>query len=767
MFIRMIAGCAALSALTACAAVQETFRPGAQAPEPAYSAEIIRTAYGVPHIIAGDYAGLGYGLGHAAAEDNICEIAERTLTLRSERAAFLGPGEDGANIASDIFHRRFADPAQVAALLNGPPGDVDTPSREARRFIDGFAAGYNRYLENTGADNLTDPRCAGAPWVRPVTAEDIWLGALVVPFGNPIAAVANAAPPDDPAPVTSARLDPDLDAPVMGSNAYGLGREATRGGRGMVLGNPHYPWTSALRFYRSHLIIPGELNVVGAGLITLPFPGIGHTAGVAWTHTVSTARRFGYFELTLDPDNPARYRAGGEYRDMTRREITLDVLGEDGGVHQVTRVQYDTEFGPVVVTGQLPWTNERAFALAAPSEGLRFVDQYLAIWRARNVGELHEALSRYQSTAFNTIAADSAGGAYHGDMGMVPHVTDGKARACAASPLAMQFWIAARIPVLDAANPDCRWGTDPDSTREGVFGPSSAPHIFRTDWVAQSNDSHWLSQPAAPMTGYSPIYGDENGPRSLRTRLAVDMAEQRLNGTDGLGEPGFDLETLQTLMFSNRHHGGELVRDDLARLCRTEGGDSLQPACSALEGWDLRVDRDSRGAHLFNLFVHSGGLKFAVPFDPEDPLRTPHTLDVSDPEVLDALRRAAATLEALNIAPDARLGDVQAEMRGQERIEIHGGTRGVGVFNMIIPEPLRETVGSTRIVHGSSWIMAVEFTDAGPRSRGLLSYSQSTNPASPFHADQTRLYSQKGWDELLFEPGAVEAAAVTRLTISQ
>ncbi len=760
MRLKALAACAALMAVTAC---------GGE-PAKTYEAEILRSAYGVPHIIAADHAGLGYGLGYAAAQDNICEIAERMITVRGERAAFLGAGAQRANIASDLFHRAAASEAIVLAYLNGPSGDPDTPSAEARALVDGMAAGINRFLTDTGVEAISDPRCAGADWVRPVTGTDIWLSALIAPFGNPIASIANAAPPHSPRAqeaVTEARLDPDLNDVTMGSNAYGLGREATRSGRGAVLGNPHYPWNGALRFYRSHLIIPGELNVVGAGLITSPFPGIGHTDHIAWSHTVSTARRFGYFELTLDPEDPTRYLVDGEYRDMTRQDVTLDVMGEDGETSQITRTLYATEFGPLAVSDQMPWSDQRAYAWAAPSEGLRVIDQYFAIWAARNVGELHEALGRYQATGFNTIAADSAGLAYHGDMGMVPHVTPELIAACAVSPGARGAWASLRIPVLDASRSECRWGSDPDSTRPGVFGPSSAPHIFREDWVAQSNDSHWLSQPAAPMTGFSPIYGDETGARSLRTRLAIDMVEQRLAGTDGLGEPGFDLDTLTAAMFSNRHHGGELVRDDLAALCRNEGGDDLQPVCDALEGWDLRVDRDSRGVLLFNQFIESGGLKWIEPFDPADPARTPHTLDVTDPAVLSALRTASRQLAELEIAPDARLGDVQAEMRGDERIEIHGATRGMGVFNMIIPEAPRPQVGSQRIIHGSSWIMAVEFTDEGPRSRGLLSYSQSTDPTSAHYGDQTRLYSDKGWDELYFEEAAARANAVSRITLAE
>jgi acyl-homoserine-lactone acylase len=63
--------------------------------------------------------------------------------------------------------------------------------------------------------------------------------------------------------------------------------------------------------------------------------------------------------------------------------------------------------------------------------------------------------------------------------------------------------------------------------------------------------------------------------------------------------------------------------------------------------------------------------------------------------------------------------------------------------------------------------MAVQFTDHGPISQGVLSYSQSTNPASPHFGDQTQLYSQKGWDDLRFAPEAVKAGAISSLTLSE
>ena len=42
--------------------------------EPAgYAATVRRTSHGIPHVLANDYASLGYGYGHAFAQDNLCE----------------------------------------------------------------------------------------------------------------------------------------------------------------------------------------------------------------------------------------------------------------------------------------------------------------------------------------------------------------------------------------------------------------------------------------------------------------------------------------------------------------------------------------------------------------------------------------------------------------------------------------------------------------------------------------------------------------------
>ena len=147
---------ASMAVLAACSAESAPAAEGAK-----FEAEIRRTAFGVPHIKAANMGGIGYGYGYASAQDNVCEIADRLLTVSGERAKYLGPGENDANIASDLYHRRMIASGRVEALLAGPEGSADTPSAEAKALADGYAAGFNRYLRETGVDKISDPRCKG------------------------------------------------------------------------------------------------------------------------------------------------------------------------------------------------------------------------------------------------------------------------------------------------------------------------------------------------------------------------------------------------------------------------------------------------------------------------------------------------------------------------------------------------------------------------------------------------------------------------------
>ncbi len=150
-----------------------------------------------------------------------------------------------------------------------------------------------------------------------------------------------------------------------------------------------------------------------------------------------------------------------------------------------------------------------------------------------------------------------------------------------------------------------------------------------------------------------------------------------------------------------------------------------------------------------------------MPFDPADPVNTPRTLSTDGAKgekLMAVLAEAVAELDAANIPLDAPWGEVQRVMAGNEAIPIHGGPGTLGVLNMQESRPA--PWGGLMPVHGTSYIQIVGFDDAGPVADAILSYSQSTNPASPHAADQTRAYAAKQWHRLPWHAAAIRAAAL-------
>ena len=304
--------------------------------------------------------------------------------------------------------------------------------------------------------------------------------------------------------------------------------------------------------------------------------------------------------------------------------------------------------------------------------------------------------------------------------------------------------------MLDGSRSSCAWDNDPDALQPGIFGPRHLPSLERRDYVTNSNDSYWLANPAHPLEGFARIIGDERTPRALRTRLGLTMVAQRLAGTDGRKGKGFTLADLQAMVFNDRQYAGELWRDDLVAMCKanpilpgSSGPVDVSGACPVLERWDRHDNLDSRGA------VSVSAPAFSTPFSATDPVNTPRGLNTNDPAVRQALADAVSDLTASKIPLDAPLRGYQYEARGKTKIPIHGGPGTLGVFNAI---NVRWTppAGYPAVPHGSSFVMAVSFTDGCPRSRSILTYSQSTNVRSPYYGDQTRMFSGKRWNDMRF-----------------
>ncbi|HJN95508.1 MAG: penicillin acylase family protein [Gammaproteobacteria bacterium] len=727
-------------------------------PEPevqsaANAVELRWTNYGIPHIKADSWHGLGYGFAYAVATDTVCVLAREMVTVRGEQAKYFGASE--GNIHTDTFHRALLNPAKIDEYLDY--------GSESNKLMDaGYVEGYNRYIESHRGQ--LPASCNNEPWVKPIDTRDLARLTIGVGIryglGRVTSEIATAQPGLSLASLNS--LDLFVDTATIGSNAVAFGSELTESGRGILLGNPHYPWHGPSRFHMAHLTLPGEIDVMGVGLITTPRIAIGFTPQVAWTHTVSTALRFTMFRLELVEGNPMAYRLGDAVKNIEAIEVEVET---DAGT--VPRTVYMSHLGPVVVSEATPWSDRHVYVMRDVNyENYRSGDQYKDIQKAQNVSELREALADHQGAAFvNTIAADRFGGALYADMSAIPNVSAELIERC---DTGLDSLGGGRVITLNGSDPDCDWQVDPTAAAPGLMPPSQQPSLITQNYVTNSNDSYWLSNPETRLEGYSPIIGNEQTTRSLRTRAGLNFVEQVLDSGETITQA-----TLQNLLFNHRHYGAELFVDDIIAVCQVRQAQELTEACAILSEWDRRQDVDSVGAHIFNEFwaaARSIREHFAVPFDVNDPVHTPRGLTVTRQETQDyivaSLGAAVSRLQKANIPLDASWGDVQFAMRNGEKIGIPGGNGGAGMFSVIGARLNDENQGYNPIFSGNSYIQAITWSEDGtPEARAILTYSQSPEPNSAHYADMTRLYSRSEWVTLPFTDEQIASELVRSETL--
>lgn len=751
--------CSTLLLLAACGSESQDSTPIAmdsgviEATAAANEVEVRWTSYGIPHIKADSWEGVGFGFAHSVATNTLCVLARELVTVRGEQSLYFG--ESDRNIDSDVFHKALLHPGKVDEYLgNG--------SMQSKAMDKGYIAGYNHYIE-THAGNLP-ASCNNQDWVKPIDERDLAKLTIGVGIryglGRVTSEIAQAQPGLTLASLNN--LDLFVDSSTIGSNAVAFGKELTDSGSGILLGNPHYPWHGPSRFHMAHVTVPGEVDVMGVGLITTPRIAIGFTSDVAWSHTVSTALRFTMFRLDLVSGNPMAYRVGDETRNIDA--IDVEVQTATGSVR---RTVYMTHLGPVVASADTPWTDEFVYVMRDVNyENYRSGDQYKDIQRAGDVTELRAALAEHQGAAFvNTIAADRSGGALYADMSAIPNVSSELIERC---DTGLGRIGGRRVIALNGSDPACNWQEADTAAAPGLMPPEEQPSLITESYVTNSNDSYWLSNPQNRLEGYSPIIGDEQAARSLRTRAGLHMVEEILASGDPV-----DQQTVQDLLFNHRNYGAELFLDDILSVC--EGNNGLREACSVLGQWDRRQDLDSVGAHIFNEFF-SGARElrehFAVAFDVNDPVNTPRGLTIDEEAtrsyIVSSLQAAVARLKVAAIPLDAKWGDVQFAMRNGKKIGIPGGNGGTGMFSVIGARLNTENQGYNPIISGNSYIQTVTWNEDGtPDARAILTYSQSPEPDSPHYSDMTELYSKSEWIHLPFTEEQIQAdlQAVETFTI--
>lgn len=716
------------------------------------SAQIRRTTFGVPHIVARDERGLGYGVGYAYAQDNLCLLANEVLTVNGERSRYFGATgktlEQRDNLSSDLFFTWLNSQAAVDAFLLAQPAPEQA-------LLAGYASGYNRALAERRRQGLP-AECGTGEWVRPISSQDlVKLTRRLLAEGGVgqfVEALAGAQPPGAGSQLAAAGYATALArqarfATERGSNAVAVGAQRSANGHGLLLANPHFPWMGGMRFYQMHLTIPGQLNVMGAALPGLPLINIGFNQHLAWTHTVDTSTHFTLYRLQLDPKDPTRYLLDGKSLPLARQTVSVAVKDEDGRLSQVQREVYSSQFGPVVQwPGRLDWDTHAAYSLRdANLDNTRVLQQWNQINRAESLAALRGSVEQLQGIPWvNTIAVDQAGRALYLNQSVVPYVDQQMLDSCS-NPQA-----PGSLVVLDGSRSACQWKVDAQAAQPGIFPARLLPSLEREDYVQNSNDPAWLANPAQLLTGFSPLVSRSDQPLGMRGRFAL----QRLQGKARLG-----VDDLQRMVTDDEVYLASLVLPDLLQWCQGASAD-VQALCTSLANWDGKADLESGVGlvHFHNLLTalaeHPDSWRVA--FDPADPQHTPRGLAVEQAAVRKRVHEAAlASLQQVaesGMAPQVKWGQVQQAVDGTP---VPGGPQALGVYNAMYSVPHGQ--GKRLVVSGTSYLQLVSFTDKGPEARGLLAFSQSSEAASAHASDQTKAFAAKQLAVIPFTEAQIKA----------
>ncbi|MGW8266141.1 MAG: penicillin acylase family protein [Longimicrobiales bacterium] len=668
--------------------------------------EIRRTSYGVPHVLAEELAGAGYGLAWVMMEDYREEVPR--AILRSNGRWGLAVGRD--SISGDFAGRMAHDYAAWTYHLL--PSDV-------REVLDGFARGMNDFAR-VYRDELPE-------WVpddftpHDIAARDIgvWDGAAVRSFlrsrGIRQGEAQDLSRQQLSAWMAWAERDGEGD-PEIGSNAWAFAPERTTSGNAILLRNPHLSWTAG--YYEAHLRVPGVLDFYGDFRLGGPFTTIGgfnHRLGFATTNNYPVLDQI--YALLRDPEDPDAYLFDGASVPLETRSVTVE-FRDAGKTESETREFRFSPLGPVLFE-----TTDTLFILKSHQlTQFRVGEQWLRMMQARNLEEWKDAMRIRAKVSSNLTYADADGNI-------------------------LLFWNAA-IPVLPHrfVGDTAVLATSSDEVWTNLYPFDELPQLLnpRGGYVQNSNDPPYYTNLYEPL---SPERYPDNFPEP-RLRFRQQNSLELVHNDRILS-----LEDVVALKNSMKMILADRVKDDLVAAVRgRDPGGEASEAIELVAAWDNTVGRESRGSTLFEVWadryfaVTDTAVQFRDPWSRSDPTRTPRGL--GDMEgAADAFEWAVEEMRSRFGSWDVAWGEVHRIRAGDKDIAVGGCASALGCFRVLGYVPDED--GKYRVYRGDGWVLAVEFSDP-PRAYSILAYGNSNREDSPYFYDQAELFADNRMKKVAF-----------------
>lgn len=678
--------------------------------------EIIRTAYGVPHIRAQNLRAAGYALGWLQSEDYGTVAAMRVLDASGRRASVEGYQRIESDFVIHLQKERFTKNYRLL-------------SKDVRDVYEGFAAGINRFVELH-----PDKFPAGMP--SDFTGQDVAATELSGPPARKIRAFLERLNPqqnqDRPGP-------PETDegeGPDDGSNAWAFAPSRTKSGKAILLRNPHLAWSAG--YYEAHMTVPGVIDFYGDFRIGGPFGVIGgFNKDLGWSTTNNQQDLDEFYSLDVDPSQPDHYLFDG--RSVPLKRDLISVSFRNGpGISTQTREFWSTKLGPVVHRA-----NGKIYIFKYAGDGeYRAGEQFLRMMRARTLNEWKEAMKMRARPTSNFTYADRAGNIFliwNAALPLLPHP-----------------------PVDDLTAVHARGAADV-WTKLVPF--ESLPQFLNPPggYVHNENSSPHFSNVRGAINTKNAYPNFEEPRLSLRSQLAIQLIDN---------DTKFSLEDVWMLKHNYRALLADRVKADLiAAVKATNPTGDAAAAIELIERWDNTTSPESRGSVLFQeWWRHYSGIRgenrqplpdeqrYAKPWNVADPLNTPSGL-ADAKRAAESFDWAVDEIKKRHGSFDVAWGEVHRVRRGSVDVPVGGCGNDLGCFRIMSYN--RDKDGKQIATGGDGWVLALEFGDV-PRALSVLAYGQSRLPESPYHADQAEMFARGEAKRVAFTKADVDAQAITK-----
>lgn len=689
-------------AIAGLASWEPFFAHAAAAPAPrAYTAEIIRDEFGVPHIYGKTDPDVAFGVAMAHSQDDFFTLQDVIAMARGRYGAIAG--EDGAKV-DFVYH--LID-ARGTAMRHYPKLPAET-----RALMEAYAAGLNHYAsQHPGEVKLAD--------LFPVNGEDIATGfALRQPFFfgldnviSPLVAGDDLRPehgPDipgfpragqgdgsavaaAPAPYRPLALPLGEDAEHLGSNAFAVA-PAKSGGPTTLISNSHQPLRGGVAWYEL-VVESGEgWHFAGANFPGSPFPFLGHNEHLGWTNTVNRPDMIDVYQLELD-DTGTRYKLDGEWRDLESRDVILPVkVGPL--VLPVPRTVHRSVHGPVIIN------DKGAFAIRYGGiDRIEQLDAYYRLNKSANLDEWQAQLGRMAIPSTNFIYADEAGNIAYVYNAAIPN-----------------------RPELDTIKADWRQilpGNRSDLIWQGAVPYDRIPKLINpaSGWIYNANNEPWTAAGAGSdldPAEFSPVLGIETKQTNRSRRAYRLLSEANL----------LDRENLVRIKYDTAYERAGYVADLFAALEGLEAQGAQSEARDLLLTWDFSADGKHPADALALLMI-----------------RDFMSAEYGNKPVPDVAEKLAAATDHLMThfgRIDPPMGDLLRLRQGDVDLPLDGGSDTLRASTTWKVDP----DGRLHLVHGDSFIQWVEWDKGQPvRSQSIQPFgAATTRPESPHYTDQMQLF---------------------------